>query len=355
MVVACLIVILGLSYLVQKYKKNNKHKLPAPNTVQNIHAMNSLDNSDLGIYDEIDETMLLENVNINKVQVGNTTNANGIQIITDNTSYLYPIHSEEERGSSSVSVKSLTRSYLSFHESDQYHDLGGSDQEDDTTSYLHPYHSVDEQWKEKTNKYDVLHASSGDTDSSESSKKLSNDGYLNPYQPLTEGWKQTCHGYETSVKVHQCLPILKIYSSSDEESIEKNMNETQNSKKKHTTVVCSNHSQSSQKNNTRPSENSHKPNFDEDVSDRTKPKQSINRLNDAALSVTSEQISVNLLNLTNDTISVSSNDDTKNISESIGSTTVLSTETRNKNNYNINDVPGTPKENEINTGVDIHV
>ncbi|CAG2243842.1 unnamed protein product [Mytilus edulis] len=103
----------------------------------------------------------------------------------------------EKSSSSSVSVKSVNNSYLSFHESYQNSHSDQSQGDDDTTSYLHPYHTNNEDWKEKTHQYEVAHVQHKESDdSSDSSTQMINDGYLHPYQPLKEGWKQLSHSYE---------------------------------------------------------------------------------------------------------------------------------------------------------------
>ncbi|CAG2203598.1 unnamed protein product [Mytilus edulis] len=181
LVIACIIVILGLSYLVQKYRKKTIND-PRHNTVQRTHSngRDSFVDSNSSIYDEIDETMLVENASINVLK-------NEISLNTDNTSYLYPIHQEDDK------------------KAHQNHNSDESDKNDDTTSYLHPYNTVDEDWKGKTQQYDEAHVSNKDTDdSSESSTYMNNDGYLNPYQPLNKEWKQTFHSYEVPVTVHHC-------------------------------------------------------------------------------------------------------------------------------------------------------
>lgn len=133
---------------------------------------------------------------------------------TDNTSYLNPIHSQDKNSSTSVSVKSVNNSYLSFHESDQNIHSDQSQGNNDSSSYLHHYHTIDEDWKEKTHQYGVTHVSHNDTDDSpDSSTYMLTDGYLNPYQPLKDGWKEMSHNYEAPVTVHQCeenitLPFL---------------------------------------------------------------------------------------------------------------------------------------------------
>lgn len=203
-VVACIIVILGLSYLVQKYRKKTRSE-PSLNTVQITHSngRHSFGESNSSIYDEIDETLLVENANINILQ-------NETSINTDNTSYLYPIHVEDDKISSSVSTKSVNNSYISIHESDQNHNSDESDKNNDTTSYLHPYHTVDEDWKEKTHQYDITHVSNKGT--YDSSSQMINDRYLNPNQPLNEDWKQNSHTYEVPVTVHPCQISSTVHS-----------------------------------------------------------------------------------------------------------------------------------------------
>ncbi|CAC5389746.1 unnamed protein product [Mytilus coruscus] len=220
-VAACILVILGLSYLVFKYRQKTKIKLDISNTMQstNSNRRHSLINSNLSIYDEIDENMIVENFNINMVHINDRIMDDELQKNTDNTSYLHPINSEDKSSSTSVSVKSVNNSYLSFYESDQNSHSDQSQRDEDTTSYLHPYHKVDEDWKEKTHQYDVAHVQRKDTDdSSDSSTQMINDGYLNPYQPLKESLKQTSHSYDAPVTVHQCQQSITLPSSFDDEN-----------------------------------------------------------------------------------------------------------------------------------------
>ncbi|VDI52172.1 Hypothetical predicted protein [Mytilus galloprovincialis] len=220
-VAACILVILGLSYLVFKYKQKTVQKLAISNTVENMHSnsRHSLNNSNHSVYDEIDENMIVENLNINLVHINNSSFNDETHKNTDNTSYLHVIHSEDKSSSTSISVKSFNNSYLSFHESDQNTHSDQSQRDDDTTSYLHPYHTVDEDWKEKTHQYDITHVSNKDTDdSSDSSTQMISDGYLNPYQPLKDDWKQLSHSYEAPVTVHQCQQSLLIPFISNKET-----------------------------------------------------------------------------------------------------------------------------------------
>ncbi|CAG2237835.1 unnamed protein product [Mytilus edulis] len=234
-VVACILVILGLSYLVLKNRQNTKLKLNITTTTHNTHSnrSHSLINSNLSIYDEIDENMIIENLNM--VHINRSSIDDEPQTNADNTNYLHPIHLEDKSSNTSVSVKSVNNSYLSFNESDQtiHSDQSQRAQgDDDTTSYLHPYHTIDEDWEEKTHQYDITHISKNDTDdSSDSSTQMINDGYLQPYQPLKEGWKQLSHSYEAPVTVHQCqqslmVPFLSNKESKEIENIDKDERQT---------------------------------------------------------------------------------------------------------------------------------
>ncbi|CAC5389745.1 unnamed protein product [Mytilus coruscus] len=231
-VAACIIVTLGLSYSVQKYRKKTKKETRAI-TMQRTHSnkRNSLVESNLSIYNEIDETMLVENAHINVLQ-------NEISINTNNTSYLYPIHIEDDKISSSVSAKSVNNSYLSIFESDQNRNSDESDRNDDTRSYLHPYHTINEDWKEKTHQYGIKLVSNKDTDDSfDSSTQMINDGYLNPYQPLKEDWKQKSHSYEVPVKVHHCQLSSTVPSVLDEDLKEEGNDNNQITRIKHNKVA----------------------------------------------------------------------------------------------------------------------
>lgn len=215
-VVACIIVILGLSYSVQKYRKKTKNDTRTSNPIQSTHSKrtHSLVNYDLNIYDEIDETMLLEHPKINPMSLGDRTNE--IHRVSDSASYLNPIHAEEESENLHASAKSLNSIGCSFNESDQSRKSDEIHKDDDNTSYLHPYHTVQEQWKEITNKYDVLNEPSDDSDDlSDYSTKIIWDEYLNSY--LKEGWEQISDGYDAPVTVHQCKSYLTTPSSYDED------------------------------------------------------------------------------------------------------------------------------------------
>ncbi|VDI59779.1 Hypothetical predicted protein [Mytilus galloprovincialis] len=209
-VIGCILVTLGLTSLVRKYRKKSQGKAIKPG-ISNIDQSNSLSqtrshvDSTSSLYAEIDETMLVENVDMRTRKAKTLANANEAFKNNDNTSYLSPVHSEGDSSSFNESEKGLNRSYLSFHESDQNKNSDEFDKDDDTTSYLHPYHSIDEDWQEKTHQYDVTHVSKRDTDdSSDSSTQMITDGYLNPYQSLDGDRKQTSHSYEVPVTIHKC-------------------------------------------------------------------------------------------------------------------------------------------------------
>ncbi|XP_076105744.1 uncharacterized protein LOC143074082 [Mytilus galloprovincialis] len=292
-VVACIIVILGLSYVVQKYRKKTKNEprhITVPVTLSN--GRDSLVDTNLSIYDEIDETMLVENANINVLQ-------NEISLNNDNTSYLYPIHLEDDKRSSSVSAKSVNNSYLSIHESDQNHNSDESDK-NDTTSYLHPYHTIDEEWKETTHQYDEPHVSNKDTDdSSDSSTQMISDGYLHPYQPLNDDWKQTSHSYEVPVMVHDCQRNSAVPSLSDEEFKEKGNDDYQKTIIKHNKCV---------------------------------------QIREAAISTCNKQGMADGISL---------NDEMKDISSSIGNNLGISKELKNTKNISTSYPPSTKKENAL--------
>ncbi|CAC5390386.1 unnamed protein product [Mytilus coruscus] len=206
-IAACILVILGLSYLVVNNRQKAKIKLDMCNAMQNIHSnrIHSLINANLSIYDENDENIIVKNSNINMEHINERSMDDETQNNTDNTTYLRPIHSEDKSSSTSVSDKSVNKSYLFFHESDRNIHSDQSQGDDDTTSYLHPYHTIDEDWKDKTHQYDVVHVQRKNSDeSSVSSTQMITDRYLNPYQPLKDDWKQLSHSYEAPVTVHQC-------------------------------------------------------------------------------------------------------------------------------------------------------
>ncbi|VDI38477.1 Hypothetical predicted protein [Mytilus galloprovincialis] len=209
-VIGCILVTIGLNCLVRKYRKKSQGKA-RKSGISNIDQSNSLRqtrshvDSASSLYTEIDETMLVETVDMRTWQAKKVANANEAFENNDNTSYLSPVHSEGDSSSFRGSEREVTRSYLSLHESDQNQNSDEFDKDEDTTSYLHPYHSIDEDWKEKTHLYDVTHNPKRDTDdSSDSSTQMLTDGYLNPYQPLNEDWKQTSHSYEVPVTIHRC-------------------------------------------------------------------------------------------------------------------------------------------------------
>ncbi|XP_071177662.1 uncharacterized protein [Mytilus edulis] len=209
-VIGSVLVTIGLTCLVRKYRRKSQGKATKPG-IPNIDQSNSLRqsrsrvDSASSLYAEIDETLLLENVDMRTWQAKNSPNANIELKNNDNTIYLSPVHSDGDSSSFRGSERGVTRSYLSLHESDQNENSDEFDKDDDATSYLHPYHSIDEDWKEKTHQYDETHAPKGNTDdSSDSSMQMITDGYLNPYQPLDEDWKQTSHSYEVPVTIHKC-------------------------------------------------------------------------------------------------------------------------------------------------------
>ncbi|CAG2210042.1 unnamed protein product [Mytilus edulis] len=166
LVIGGILVTLGLTSLVRKYRKKNQGKATKPG-IPNKDQSDSL----------------------------RQTRSHVDSASSDSSSF---------RGSEKV----VNRSYLSLHESDQNQNSDEFDKDDDATSYLHPYHSIDEDWKEKTHQYDVTHTPKRDTDdSSDSSTQMITDGYLNPYQPLNEDWKQSSHSYEVPVTIHKCQGV----------------------------------------------------------------------------------------------------------------------------------------------------
>ncbi|CAC5422284.1 unnamed protein product [Mytilus coruscus] len=212
-IVACILVILRLSYSVVKSKQKAKIKFDMCNAMQNTHSnrRHSLINAN-----EIDEYMIVKNSDINMKYINERNMDDETQKNTENTSYLRPIHSEEKSSSTSVSDKSVNKSYLSFHESDQHIHSDQSQGDDDTTSYLRPYHTIDEDWKDKTHQYDVAHVQRKNSDDS-TDFSTQTDRYLNPYQPLKDDWKQLSHSYKAPVTVHKCQQNLMIPFQSDEE------------------------------------------------------------------------------------------------------------------------------------------
>ncbi|CAG2243845.1 unnamed protein product [Mytilus edulis] len=158
-VIGSVLVTIGLTCLVRKYRRKSQGKATKPG-IPNIDQSNSLRqsrsrvDSASSLYAEIDETLLLGNVDMRTWQAKNSPNANIELKNNDNASYLSPVHSDGDSSSFRGSERGITRSYLSLHESDQNQNSDEFDKDDDATSYLHPYHSMDEDWKEKTHQYD---------------------------------------------------------------------------------------------------------------------------------------------------------------------------------------------------------
>ncbi|XP_071177661.1 uncharacterized protein [Mytilus edulis] len=209
-VIAGILLALGLTSLVRKYRKKRKGKVTKHGS-QNVKQSNSLRQmqsiveSPSSLYDEIDETKLVENAGIRTPQIKHSANDPSKLNDINKTGYIYPIHSEGDSISFHGSEKHVNKSDLTLHESDQNQKSDEFDKDYVASGYLHPYHSIDEDWKEKTHQYDVTHAPSIEVDdSSDSSTQMITDGYLNPYQPLDEDWKQTSHSYEVPVTIHQC-------------------------------------------------------------------------------------------------------------------------------------------------------
>lgn len=196
-----------MSNLLRKCRKKSTDKetgQSAPNTNQSHSVNQRMAQVDLvhSVYDDIDETMFVENDNIRPQQ----TKPSAVASI--DSSYLFPCHSEDDSISSHPSEKGVNKSFVSSFETDQNKTPDNHDacDNDDTTSYLHPYHTIDEDCKEKTHQYDITYSPHIDNDCfSDASVQLTHDGYLNPYQPLKENWKQTSHIYEVPVTIHQCL------------------------------------------------------------------------------------------------------------------------------------------------------
>ncbi|CAG2210059.1 unnamed protein product [Mytilus edulis] len=217
-VIAGILLALGLTSLVRKYRKKSKGKVTKHGS-RNVKQSNSLRQmrsdveSPSSLYDEIDETKLVENAGIRTPQIKHLANDQSKVRDINKSGYIFPIHSEGDSSSFHGSEKHVNKSDLSLHETDHNQNSDEFDKDYDASGYLHPYHSIDEDWKEKTHQYDVTHAPSIENDdSSDSSTQIITDGYLNPYQALDEDWKQTSHSYEVPVTIHQCQG-LSISSS----------------------------------------------------------------------------------------------------------------------------------------------
>ncbi|CAG2243846.1 unnamed protein product [Mytilus edulis] len=284
-VIAGILLALGLTSLVRKYRKKSKGKLTKHGS-RNVKQSNSLrqTRSDVespsSLYDEIDETKLVENAGIRTPQIKHLANDQSKVRDINKSGYIFPIHSEGDSSSFHGSEKHVNKSDLSLHETDHNQNSDEFDKDYDASGYLHPYHSIDEDWKEKTHQYDVTHApriendDSSDSstqmitdgylhpynsidedwkekthqydvthapsievdDSSDSSTQMITDGYLNPYQPLDEDWKQTSHSYEVPVTIHQCqghsmsslLPKEGLKGDTKEDRIDNNLQNTVN-------------------------------------------------------------------------------------------------------------------------------
>ncbi|XP_052072575.1 uncharacterized protein LOC127710658 [Mytilus californianus] len=301
-VTGSLVVAIGLTSLVRKYRRKSKGKatnpgIPNTNQSKSLRRMRTHVDSASSLYAEIDETMLVENSDMRTWQAKKSPNAIVELKNNDNTSYLSPVHSEGDSSSFRGSEKDVNRSYLSLHASDQNQNSDEFDIDDDATSYLHPYHSIDEDWQEKTHQYGVTHAPSIEVDnSSDSSTQMITDGYLNPYQPLNEDWKQTSHSYEIPVTIHQCQGN-SLSSLLPKESLKGDNNEDQIDNNLHNTVNVLHPSQSLTNRNSQTSENYHKQtNFDENTSDKNIPSKT------KEMSITCKSEIANTVNVNNDSL-----------------------------------------------------
>ncbi|XP_071177668.1 uncharacterized protein [Mytilus edulis] len=214
-VIAGILLALGLTSLVRQYRKKSKGKVTKHGS-RNVKQSNSLRqmrsnvDSPSSLYDEIDETKLVENAGIRTPQIKHIANDQSKLRDINKSGYIFPIHSE---GSSSFhgSEKHVNNSDLTLLDSDQNQNSDEFDKDYDASGYLHPYHSIDEDWKEKTHQYDVTHAPSIEVDdSSDSSTQMITDGYLHPYNSIDENWKEKTHQYDVT---H--APSIEVDDSSD--------------------------------------------------------------------------------------------------------------------------------------------
>ncbi|CAG2210043.1 unnamed protein product [Mytilus edulis] len=215
-VIAAILLALGLTSLVRKYRKKSKGKVTKHGS-RNVKQSNSLRqmrsnvDSPSSLYDEIDETKLVENAGIRTPQIKHIANDQSKLRDINKSGYIFPIHSEGSSTSFHGSEKHVNISDLTLLDSDQNQNSDEFDKDYDASGYLHPYHSIDEDWKEKTHQYDVTHAPSIEVDdSSDSSTQMITDGYLHPYNSIDEDWKEKTHQYDVT---H--APSIEVDDSSD--------------------------------------------------------------------------------------------------------------------------------------------
>ncbi|CAG2257997.1 unnamed protein product [Mytilus edulis] len=139
-----------------------------------------------GIYEEIDEMNMTDNVGIPRDEDMSVDDTNGSYVQPDNNGYLTPFQPDDEYTSTDNSNDNKSQSLASTHDShsfpiDHLSTSSSSDVQERRSSYLNPYqpivHSADIHEYSSIN---IINESS----SSGSDTLWKGSGYLNPYQPM---------------------------------------------------------------------------------------------------------------------------------------------------------------------------
>ncbi|XP_076117007.1 uncharacterized protein LOC143084833 [Mytilus galloprovincialis] len=136
-----------------------------------------------GLYEEINESNMIDNMVNLKENNGSVTDSNGSYVQPDSNNYLTPYQPADEDAHINTSDDSKSESSASNNPpiSDHESTSSKSDVIGERSSYLNPYqpiiHSADIHEYSSTHKID-------DPGSSGSDKQTLESGYLNPYQPM---------------------------------------------------------------------------------------------------------------------------------------------------------------------------
>lgn len=221
----CVILVIGLSVCQKKWKACNSRRVKTKNENKNLSQRHLRVTSHDGIYDEIEELEMVENLDINLIQMENKANTNEATrnsdgssylcplhledetSITKDNNYLYPLYSEDINNTTDATRVAVHESCCSIQISDQSNYVFESDED-----------TLGSKGQEKIQ--NLTHEERGDTDDSPRciEQDTLGDGYLNPYQPLHENWKQASHSY---IKIQPLHPLTEE-SKSSSDKIEEN-------------------------------------------------------------------------------------------------------------------------------------
>lgn len=180
----------------RRYRAENRRERNVPH--------NSLPDIQLheveGVYDEINESNMIENIQNVMDSVSSVSETNESYCQPDSNDYLTPYHPADKCSNNSIGNKSESSTNSNDHHpttsisSDYQSNSIGSDMEGRRSSYLNPYQPIVNPAEIKSHEYFSIYETNTCC-ASKSGDQTKDSGFLNPYQSMTK--HRNLHAYKS--------------------------------------------------------------------------------------------------------------------------------------------------------------